>query len=87
MAEDEIDKFIREHEMVQAEIDSKGLKGYCATSEGIKERINITGSRLDQHFKLFAIDEYVVHPDPDKNVSCSRDAIRTLKAKLETALQ
>jgi len=85
--EDAIDRFIREHEMVQAEIDSKGFKGYCATSEAIKERLGLSDEDLKRHYELFAIDEYIVQPDPDKNVSCSRDAIRVIKEKLETALK
>ena len=66
---------------------SKGFKGYCATSEAIKERLGLTDEELKHHYDLFVIDEYIVQPDPDKRVSCSRDAIRIIKEKLETALR
>ena len=66
---------------------SKGFKGYCATSEAIKERLGLSDKDLKRHYELFAIDEYIVQPDPDKRVSCSRDAIRVIKEKLETALK
>lgn len=85
--EDEIDEFIRTHEMIKAEIDAKGFKGYCATSEAIKERIDISDTELKHHYELFAIDEYIVHPDPEEKVSCSRDAIRSIAKKLATAME
>lgn len=83
--DDTLDDFILKHEMIQDEIDSKGFKGLCATSEGIKERVNISDDGLKLHYKLFDVDEY--RAQPAENVSCSRDAIRLLAKRLATAME
>jgi len=81
----EIDDFILRHEMVQSVIDSVGFKGMCATSEAIKERVNIGDEEIHLHQTLFGIDGYSVEASP--NVLCGRESIRVLERRLTQALE
>jgi len=81
----EIDDFIMRHEMVKSVIDGVGFKGMCATSEAIRERVNIGDEEIRLHKNLFAIDGYSVEAGP--NVLCGRESIRILERRLCQALE
>ena len=81
----EIDNFILRHEMVRSIIDGVGFKGMCATSEAIKERVNISDEEIKRHKTLFGIDGYSIEASP--NILCGRESIRVLERRLTQALE
>lgn len=85
MAIEEINDFLLRHEMVRSVVDRTGFKGMCATSEGIKERVNISDEELRLHQMLFDIDGYTAVVSP--NILCGRESIRVLERRLTRALE
>ena len=85
MPNGEIDAFITRHGMVQMIADEHGFKGECTTSDEILERAGISEGELKLHQDLFVIDDYTV--EAISRTHCTRDSLRVLSERLESALK
>ncbi|GAH25223.1 unnamed protein product [marine sediment metagenome] len=81
----ELEDFLMRHERLQSVIDSTAFKGRCSTLDELKEQVGAGPEEMKLQYTLFEVDNYVAHPL--EGVSCSRDAIRIISERLETALK